>query len=101
VSNVIRFPPNAAITRVLTQAIPDDAARARALEDAGLLFKAFRIHRETHPGGDRETDRENLLDAFREELAKLHEATAAEERSANVRLLLDTWEGFVGSELDT
>jgi hypothetical protein len=100
-SNVLRLPPSAAITRVLTQAIPDDAARARALEDASLLFKAFRIHRETHPGGDRETDRENLLDAFREETEKLHGATVARERSANVRLLLDTWEGFVGSELDT
>jgi hypothetical protein len=99
VSNIIRFPPSAAISRVLTLAIPDKATRARALADAEVLFKAYRIHRKTH--SREHDDREVVLDAFREELEKLHGATVARERSANVRLLLDTWEGFVGSELDT
>ena len=98
-SNILHFPPSAAFTRVFTQAIPDEAARARALADAELLFTAYRIHRKTH--SREHDDREVVLDAFREELEKLHGATAARERSANVRLLLDTWEGFVGSELDT
>jgi hypothetical protein len=99
VSNIIRFPPNAAISRELTRAIPDEAARARALTDAELLFKAYRIHRKTHPR--EHDDREVALDAFREELEKLHGTAVARERSANARLLLDTWEEFVGSELDT
>jgi hypothetical protein len=99
VSNILQFPPNAAISREFTQAIPDEAARARALADAELLFKAYRIHRKTHPR--EHDDREIVLDAFCEELEKLHGATVARERSANVRLLLDTWEEFVSSELGT
>lgn len=98
-SNVIKFPPNAAFARVLTEAMPDEAARVRALDDAQMIFTAYRIHRKSF---DREgDDREMMLDALREELEKRHGATVARERSANVRLLLDTWEGFVGSELDT
>ena len=98
-ANILQFPPSAAISRVLTQAISDEVARARALADAEVLFKAYRIHRKTHRR--EHDDREVVLDAFREELEKLHGATVARERSANVRLLLDTWEGFVGSDLDT
>jgi hypothetical protein len=99
VSNILRFPPSAAISRVFTQAIPDEAARARALADAELLFTAYHIHRKSH--SREHDDREVVLGAFREELEKLHGAAVARERSVNVRLLLDTWEGFVGSELDT